>query len=68
MRYYGHSFDKWRMAEDPARCIVEVSATEAFGFYHQCSRKRGYGPSGLYCKQHANMIVKGKHVWVPEDE
>ena len=22
-------------------------------FEHQCTRKRGYGPNGLYCKQHA---------------
>ena len=25
----------------------------------QCSRKRGYGPKGLYCKQHARMAERG---------
>ncbi len=23
---------------------------------HQCSRKNGHGPAGLYCKQHAKMV------------
>lgn len=34
----------------------------------QCDRKRGFGPNGLYCKQHAKMIEAGKEVWTPEDE
>ena len=25
---------------------------------HQCLRKNGYGPSGLYCKQHAKKVEK----------
>ena len=24
----------------------------------QCSRKNGYGPGGLYCKQHAKKVEK----------
>jgi len=26
---------------------------------YQCSRKNGYGPRGLYCKQHAKKLTKG---------
>jgi hypothetical protein len=29
-----------------------VSTNERWPKYHQCSRKRGFGPDGLYCKQH----------------
>ena len=25
---------------------------------YQCSRKSGYGPDGLYCKQHAKMVER----------
>ena len=43
--------------EDPKRCIVEVwPAREWFG--RQCARRRGHGPDGLYCKQHAKQQAK----------
>lgn len=48
-RTYGH-FQK--RAEDKTRCIEEV--WDRFTSY-QCSRKRGYGKNGLYCKQHAKQ-------------
>ena len=35
--------------EDPTRCVEEVWSW----YSRQCSRKRGYGKDGLYCKQHA---------------
>jgi len=38
--------------EDSTRCIESVSDQGGF-LFHQCLRKRGYGPDGLYCKQHA---------------
>lgn len=38
-------------AENTTRCIAEV-APECGWTHHQCSRKRGHGPNGLYCKQH----------------
>jgi hypothetical protein len=41
------------MPEDPNRCIEEVHASRWIS--HQCSRKRGHGPDGLYCKQHAKQ-------------
>jgi hypothetical protein len=41
-------------AEDPTRCIEEVCPSMARGWIPlQCRRKRGHGPDGLYCKQHA---------------
>lgn len=43
-------------------CIAEVRASwTAWPIYSQCTRKRGYGPDGLYCKQHAKKAKK------PED-
>ncbi len=36
--------------EDGARCIKTVWIR---WHDHQCLRKRGHGPDGLYCKQHA---------------
>jgi hypothetical protein len=45
--------------EDIARCIEEVWPNERMSFIaHQCQRKRGYGPDGLYCKQHAKKHSK----------
>lgn len=40
------------ITEDPLRCAVEVADSSGWHFY-QCSRKRGHGTGGLYCKQHA---------------
>lgn len=39
--------------EDPERCITELSEGNRYG--HQCSNKRGFGPDGLYCQQHAKQ-------------
>jgi len=39
--------------EDPTHCIEEVWPSGRAWIPYQCSRKRGYGPDGLYCKQHA---------------
>lgn len=39
--------------EDPECCIEEVWPTQGGWSPYQCSRKRGHGPDGLYCKQHA---------------
>lgn len=38
--------------EDPTKCIAEVWPSSGWIPY-QCTRKRGHGPDGLYCKQHA---------------
>ena len=39
---------------DPYRCAEEVWGSRTWIPY-QCSRKPGYGPDGLYCKQHAKQ-------------
>ena len=36
-------------------CAYEVLDTARWLTY-QCSRKKGHGPAGLYCKQHAKMV------------
>lgn len=37
------------------RCAYEVHDIVGWG-QHQCFRKNGYGPNGLYCKQHAKKV------------
>jgi hypothetical protein len=44
-------------AEDPTSCIEEVWSP---GYPQQCSRKRGHGPDGLYCKQHAKKHMEAQ--------
>ena len=38
--------------EDVTRCIESVHGGAHRIVGYQCSKKRGYGPDGLYCKQH----------------
>lgn len=38
--------------EDVTRCRESVRGREAW-IAHQCHRKRGHGPNGDFCKQHA---------------
>ena len=42
--------------EDPTRCIEVVCGRNRSVLTYQCSRKRGYGPGGLYCAQHAKRF------------
>ena len=41
--------------EDKTKCIQSVSDYTGWHRY-QCSRKRGHGDKGLYCKQHAKKL------------
>ena len=43
--------------EDKELCIERVFDAISYGF-RQCCRKRGHGPDGSYCKQHARMIAE----------
>ena len=53
-RYGQTAWNKVGTPEDVTRCIKEVWPSGSVGWTpYQCSRKRGYGPDGLYCKQHA---------------
>jgi hypothetical protein len=47
--------------EDKTRCIETVNPAQYWHLY-QCSRKRGYGPNGEYCKQHAKKLVE-REAW-----
>lgn len=40
--------------EDPARCIRYVGEWH----FYQCTRKRGHGPEGLFCKQHGKQETR----------
>lgn len=52
-------------AEDNTRCIIEVQ--DSFVFY-QCHRKRGYGESGLFCKQHAKLSPNEQQLRIPRNK
>lgn len=55
-RRYGQWVGNERgVREDPARCIEEVPSGWLF---KQCARKRGHGPNGTYCKQHAKRHIR----------
>lgn len=43
--------------EDKARCIASVSDGGRSVLLHQCNRKRGHGPNGDFCTQHANKLA-----------
>jgi len=43
-------------AYKPERCAAEVHDTGLSPLSHQCYRKRGFGPEGLYCCIHAKKI------------
>ena len=47
--------------ERAADCITEVWPSSYGGggwAPYQCCRKRGFGPGGLYCKQHAKKLME----------
>lgn len=44
--------------EDTTRCICSVRDQGRSPLSSQCSRKRGHGPDGLYCKQHAKSETR----------
>ena len=49
------------------RCVAEVFFFCGRGARGaaQCSRKRGYGTRGEFCRQHDSMILRGRDVIVP---
>ena len=48
--------------EQIGKCIEEIRSGSGFRAYigRQCSRKRGHGPGGLYCKQHGKRAEERK--------
>ncbi len=53
--YYGFAWAK--RPPNPKRCIVSVHDTGRSVGFHQCEKKRGYGPEGLYCSVHNPVKV-----------
>lgn len=45
---------------DFKRCCEEVWSRERWSRHSQCSRPRGHGPDGAYCKQHDPAIVEAR--------
>ncbi len=46
--------------EDKTRCVAEVWPHSSGWIPYQCLRKRGFGPNGEYCKQHAKRVQAEK--------
>ena len=44
--------NKYRIVEG-VHCIADALPADVWAEPYQCSRKRGHGRDGLYCKQHA---------------
>lgn len=60
MKRYGQwAGNEAGQAEDPTRCTESVLPAREW-ISKQCTKKRGHGPDGAYCKQHANKIEKLK--------
>ena len=55
-RYGCWAGDEKGTPEDVTRCVKEIWSRPHTFVSGQCSRKRGYGPGGLYCKQHARRV------------
>ena len=56
----GYRYGEWAgnpkgYPEDKSLCVQEVWAPGRGIHCYQCRRKRGHGPDGLYCKQHAKQ-------------
>ncbi len=61
LRVYGQwAGNPTGIREDVTRCVAEVSDGWIF---RQCTRKRGHGPGGLYCKQHGQR-AEARLDWV----
>lgn len=54
--------------ENPNCCVVAVRTGRHTFISSQCSRRRGFGPDGLYCRVHAKALERGNHLEVPTDE
>lgn len=55
---YKRRYGRNRVEPDFTRCCEEVSSDSVWSGYHQCRRKRGYGPGEAYCKQHDPAAVE----------
>jgi len=62
-RYYGRWAGSPRgQREDKTCCIVSVHEPGRGIIIHQCSKKRGHGPNGLYCSIHDPAAVEKRRL------
>ena len=54
--------------ENLADCIEVKRSYSAWDHGTQCTRKRGHGPDGLYCKQHAKRHTVDRAAYDHETE
>lgn len=59
---YPKSYGAWAgnpkgQAPDYELCCEEVWSRDRWSRCHQCSKKRGHGPDGAYCKQHDPAVA-----------
>lgn len=45
---------------DYSLCCEEVASRDRWAHFYQCSKKRGHGPDGAYCKQHDPAAAKAR--------
>lgn len=59
-----HGYGAWAGSSgakyQQGRCCEEVYRDDRWARGHQCNRKNGHGPEGLYCKQHDPAVVKAR--------
>lgn len=65
----GRRYGRWAgnahgVPENVMRCVAQVWL--ARHIQEQCARRRGFGPSGDLCRQHAQLLMKGRFVDIPE--
>lgn len=54
LRRYGLSHrDQEGVIENPRHCIMAVDDPEQTTLRYQCGERRGHGPAGLFCTEHA---------------
>ena len=60
LRRYGQGMGERK--EDLSKCAAQViTYAGRYAHFHQCERKRGHGPGGIYCKQHDPAVVTARH-------
>lgn len=63
---YPKSYGSWAgnpvgAKPDFAKCCEQIGVREGrWTRFQQCSKKRGHGPDGAYCKQHDPAAVKAR--------
>lgn len=49
-----------QVPEDKSRCVEAIHGGDRWPNWHQCNRKRGFGPGGEFCRIHDPAAVKAR--------